>query len=210
MRLRLIRRPRHAAPSILLGALLGLAAAACAAPGPAADSPAGVVRTAVDLAAKKDLAGLKAIACVARQDTIQQLIGLPVGLGAALLPGIDVAKVVDAVRLDASGVNVGDAVISGDEATVPVSGSVNVTFDKTVMKPVIEKLMADRGTPMTSDQLDGLLAGLADYGQAVPIDQQVRVVREGGSWKACPDVPGPGSSIGLPPFLPPAAPSTAP
>ncbi len=203
-------RPRSAPFVAVLPVFLALAAVGCAATGPAADSPAGVVRTAVDLAAKKDLAGLRAIACVARQDTIQQLIGIPAGLGAALLPGVDIAKVIDAVRLDASAVKVGDAVISGDGATVPVSGSVNVTFDKTVMKPVVEKLMADRGTRMTSDQLDGLLQGLADYGQAVPIDQEVRVVREGGSWKACPDAPGPGSSIGLPPILPPAAPSAGP
>jgi len=195
---------------LVLALLFVTSMGACAAPGPAADSPAGVVRTAVDLAAKKDVASLKAVACAARQDTIQQLIGLPAGLGAAMLPGIDVAAVIDAVRLDASGVKVGAAVINGDEATVPVSGSVNVTFDKTVMKPILEKLMAARGTQMTSDQLDGLLQGLADYGQAVPIDQQVRVVREGGSWKACPDAPGPGSSIGLPPFLPPAAPSAGP
>jgi hypothetical protein len=169
--------------------------AACGASGPAPDSPSGVVTTAVARAAAKDVAGLSSLACAGQQQAIQQLISAPATLGAGLLPGIDLPTVMAAVRLDASGVKVGDAVMSGDAADVAVAGSVKVTFDKATMKPILEQMMAARGTPMSSDQLDGLLQGLADYGQDVPIDQRLHLVREQGAWRICQ------TSFGAPPFI---------
>ena len=207
-----------------------LALAGCSS-GPATDSPSGVVTTAVDLAVKKDFAGLQALACAGQQQAITNLIGLPTGLGAALLPGVDIQSVIDAVRLDASGIKVGDAIVTGDEAQVPLTGSVKVTFDQATMRPILEKLMAARGTPMASGQLDALLQGLQDYGQDVPLDQQVRLVREQGTWKICPAGPLPvpsafplpsgvpvpsgfpfpsGSSIPIPSLRPIPIPSVAP
>jgi hypothetical protein len=159
--------------------------AACGSSGPAPDSPSGVVTTAVAKAAAKDVAGLSALACAGQQQTIQQLISMPESLGAGLLPGVDLASVLAAVRLDASGVKVGDAVVAGDAADVAVSGSVKVTFDRATMKPILEKVMAARGTPMSSDQLDALLQGLADYGQDVPLNQAIHLVREQGAWRIC-------------------------
>jgi hypothetical protein len=38
---------------------------------------------------------------------------------------------------------------------------------------------------MTDEQLDALLAGLEAYGQSVPLDTDVRLVREDGAWKVC-------------------------
>lgn len=179
--------------------------AACGASGPAPDSPSGVVTTAVARAAAKDVAGLSALACAGQQQAIQQLISAPASLGAGALPGIDLPSIVAAVRLDASGVKVGDAVMSGDAADVPVSGSVKVTFDQATMKPILERVMAARGTPMSSDRLDALLQGLADYGQDVPIDQQIHLVREQGAWRICQTSLGPVPSIGFPLPLPSAS-----
>jgi len=164
--------------------------------GPAADSPAGVVRTAVDLAAKKDVAGLKALSCAGQEATIARLVGLPLDLGAAIVPGVDLQAVLDAVRLDVGGVKVGDAAVNGDEATVPVGGSLKVTFDAATMRPILEKVMAARGSSMTSDQLDALVQGLAAYGQDVPLDQKIQLVREGGAWKVCMKELGPIASPG--------------
>jgi hypothetical protein len=114
-----------------------------------------------------------------------------------------------AVRLDASSVKVGQAVVTGDEANVPVSGSVKVTFDKATMKPIVQQLMAARGTPMSSDELDALLQGLADYGQDVPIDQQLHLVREQGAWKICQSSLGPLPSIGFPISIPSVVPGAS-
>lgn len=200
---------RQRARLALVAGMLALAVAACGGAGPAPDSPAGVVTTAVGLAAAKDLAGLSALACAGQQQTIQQLLSMPASLGAGVLPGVDLPTVMAAVRLDASGVKVGDAVVSGEEAQVPVSGSVKVTFDKAAMKPIVEKLMAARGTPMSSDQLDALLKGLADYGQDVPLDQQIRLVREQGAWRICQTSLGTAPPIGSPTLPSPPAPSAS-
>jgi len=185
---------------LALALLATVLVTACGSSGPAPDSPSGVVSTAVAKAAAKDVAGLSALACAGQQQTIQQLIAVPESLGAGLLPGIDLPSVLAAVRLDASGVKVGDAIVSGDAADVTVSGSVKVTFDKATMKPILEKVMAARGTPMSSDQLDALLQGLADYGQDVPLNQPIHLVREQGTWRICqtsfapvPGLPAPSS-----------------
>ena len=38
---------------------------------------------------------------------------------------------------------------------------------------------------MSDDQLDSLLKTLATYGQDVPIEESIRLVRESGAWKIC-------------------------
>ena len=47
---------------------------------------------------------------------------------------------------------------------------------------------------MTDERMDALLKGLAAYGQAVPLDQSIRVVRENGAWKICQQVGTPAPS----------------
>jgi hypothetical protein len=188
---------RAAAPLLVVFALL---VAACGGPA-AADEATAVVKTAVDRAGAKDIAGLQALACAGRAEELKTLIGLPSQLGGVLLPGVDTSTLVDAVRLDVSGLTVGAAVVTGDAALVPVKGSLKVTFDKDAMRPILEKLLAAQGTKMSPEQLDALLSGLADYGQDLPFDQQIKVVREQGAWKVCPDLPGP-SSLPVMPGLP--------
>jgi hypothetical protein len=204
---------RSTAPFLVALALL---LAACGGPA-AADAAAAVVKTAVERAAAKDIAGLQALACAGREEQLKTLIGLPSQLGGALLPGIDTSTLVDAVRLDVSGLTVGAAVVTGETAVVPVKGSLKITFDKVAMRPVVEKLLAAQGTKMSPEQLDALLSGLADYGQDLPLDQQIKVVREQGAWKVCPDLPNPSGSPGFPglpglPGLPvvPGQPTAAP
>ncbi len=202
-----MRRPTR----LLVIGLLALFAAACGGPAPA-DEAAAVVKTAVERAGAKDLAGLQTLACAGREEQLKTLIGLPSQLGGALLPGIDTATLVEAVRLDVSGLTVGAAVVTGETALVPVGGSLKVTFDKEAMRPILEKLLAVRGTAMSQEQIDALLSGLADYGQDLPLNQQIKVVREQGVWKVCPDVPSPSSLPGFPglpglPGLPTSSPS---
>ena len=38
---------------------------------------------------------------------------------------------------------------------------------------------------MTDEQLDALLKTLEAYGQDLPLDESVRLVREDGAWKIC-------------------------
>ena len=84
-------------------------------------------------------------------------------------------------------VKAGDAVIDGDVAEVPVTGTIKVTFDAAAMRPILRQVLDQQGTTMTDEQLDALLKTLESYGQDVPVDQSVRLVREGGAWKICQD-----------------------
>lgn len=183
--------PRRSVAALLVLLLLAVVGAC----GPAAaDGPDAVVQEALAKVAAKDIDGLRALACAGQEDLIREQLGLPSALGGDLLPGLDVQALVDAVRLDVAGLSTGDPAIDGDVAQVPVSGDLKVTFDAAAMKPILRQVMEQQGTTMTDEQLDALLGTLAAYGQDVPLDTSVRLVREGGDWKICQDtVPAPPS-----------------
>ncbi len=166
-------------------ALLAMTLAACGAAGPAAGSPAAVVQAALDRLAAKDVTGLRTLACAGQENLIRDQLGIPGAIGPELLPGLDTQAVVDAVNLDTSKVHVGDSTVDGDIAQVPVTGDLGVTFDATRMRPILKQVMAAQGTTMTDEQLDALLKTLDGYGQAVPVDQSIRLILESGAWKIC-------------------------
>jgi hypothetical protein len=172
---------------VALGMLaLVLVAGACG-PGGAADGPGAVVDQALAMTAAKDVDGLRTLACAGQEDMIRDQLGLPGAVGAELLPGLDTQALIDAVRLDVSGLTAGEPAIDGDVAQVPVTGTLKVTFDAVAMKPILRQVLDQQGTTMTDDQLDALLKTLEAYGQDVPIEQSVRLLREDGAWKICQD-----------------------
>ena len=175
------RRTGLAAPLLLL---LSIVVAACGG-GAATDTPSGVVRTALDRVAAKDVDSLRALACAGQEDRIRDQLGLPDAVGAELLPGLDAQALIDAVKLDVSEVDVGEAAVDGDVAQVQVSGDITVTFDAAAMRPILRQVLEAQGATMTDAQLDALLGSLEAYGQAVPFDESIRLVREGGAWKIC-------------------------
>lgn len=168
--------------------LLAITVAACGSASPAADSPSGVVTAAMAKLAAKDIEGLRPLACAGQEDLISRQLGLA-GLGDAeqLLPGVDTQALLDAVTLDVSAVELGQATETGDVATVPVKGSVKVTFDAAALKRVLKAFMAEQGTSMTDEQLDALLKTLQQTGQDIPVDESIRLVKESGAWKICQD-----------------------
>ena len=139
------------------------------------------------MTAAKDLDGLRTLACAGQEDMIRDQLGLPGAVGADLLPGLDTQALIDALRLDVSGVDAGEPAIDGDVAQVPVTGTLKVTFDAVAMRPILRQVLEQQGTTMTDEQLDALLKTLEAYGQDVPIEQSVRLVRENGAWKICQD-----------------------
>lgn len=186
---------RHSLAAVAASLALLLAVAACA-PAAPADGPGAIVSTALAKVAAKDVDGLRTLACAGQEDLIRDQLGLPAAMGADLLPGLDTKALLDAVVLDVSKVKLGDAAIDGDVAQVPVSGTLKVTFDSVAMKPILKQLLESQGgSTMTDEQLDALLKTLEAYGQDLPLDQTVRLVRESGAWKICQDTAGaPGAS----------------
>lgn len=176
------RRPSLAGAAMVVVLLV---TAACGGGGPAGDSPAGVVRSAVDKVAAKDLDGLRSLACAGQENMIRDQLGLPAALGSQLLPGMDTQALLDAVQLDVSNLKVGEAAISGDTAQVPVSGEMNVTFDADKIRPIVRQVLESQGTTVSDAALDSMLQALQNYGQDVPLNTSVRLVRESGAWKIC-------------------------
>ena len=179
---------------VLLATTVLIAVLGGCSPSAPADEPAAVVGDALAKVAAKDLDGLRGLSCSGQAEGISNLLGLPgeIGdIGAGMLSGFDVGALLDAVRLDTSGVKAGASVIDGDTAEVPVTGTLRVTFDKDTIRPILRPLVEQQGSPMTDEQLDALLGTLEAYGQDVPLDLTLRLVREGDAWKICPDVPAP-------------------
>lgn len=161
-----------------------LAVVACGPSGPG-EGPAAVVDQALEKLAAKDVEGMRGLACAGQEDRIRDQLGLPAAIGDELLPGLDAQALLDAVRLDVSGMETGEPAIDGDVAQVPVTGTLKVTFDPEAMRPILRQVFEAQGASMTDEQLDALLNTLEAYGQDVPVDQSVRVVREDGAWKIC-------------------------
>ena len=162
-----------------------LATVIACAPGPAGDGPDAIVDQAMARLAARDLDGLGALACAGQADIVRDQLGLPGAVGGELIPGVDMDGLLDAVRFDVAGLESGEPAIEGDVAQVPVSGTLKVTFDAAAMKPILRQVLEQQGTTMTDEQLDALLTTLEAYGQDVPVDQSVRLVREAGAWRIC-------------------------
>ena len=173
---------RHLLACLAALALASLAACAPAAP---ADGPVAAVAQALDRLQAKDLDGLRALACEGQEDAVRDLLDLPAAVGSELLPGLDVDALIDAVQVDASGLEAGEPAIDGDVAQVPISGELKVTFDAAALKPILKPALEAQGRAMTDEELDTLLTSLEAYGQSVPVEQVVRLVREDGTWKVC-------------------------
>jgi len=174
----------------LVGALLALVIllAACGGGSPAADGPEAVVQDALARVAAKDLDGLRGLACAGQEDLIRDQLSLEEMVpGSDLLGGLDLDALLDAVAVDVAEVDIGIAATVGDVAQVPVSGEMKVTFNAEAMRPILRQLLESQGATMTDEQLDALLKTLESYGQDVPVDQMIRLVREGGTWKICQD-----------------------
>jgi len=174
---------RRRAPAALALAL-AVVAGACAPVAPA-DGPAATVSEALALVAEKDLDGLRALACAGQEDAIRDQLGLPDAMGGELLPGLDTGALLDAVGLDVADVELGDPAIAGDVAQVAVTGTLKVTFDADALRPLLRDVLAQQGTAMTDAQLGALLKTLEAYGQDLPLEESVRLVREDGAWKIC-------------------------
>ena len=182
----LLAAPRRRLAALAAVLALALVVAACA-PAAPTDGPGAVVNEALAKVAAKDLDGLRSLACAGQENQIRDQLGLPAAMGGDLLPGLDTNALLGAVNLDVKGVKLGDAAIDGDVAQVPVTGTLKVTFDSVAMKPLLKGVLKGQGSDMTDEQLDALLKTLETYGQDIPLDQSVRLVRESGTWKVCQD-----------------------
>jgi hypothetical protein len=174
------------APLASAALAISLVLSACTAAPPAANGPEAVVTEALAKTAVKDVEGLRGLACAGQEELVREQLSLG-GMtgGSGLLPGVDLEALLASVQVDVANVDVGTATVDGDVAQVPVEGSMKVTFDPAAIRPIIKAALEGQGQSMTDEQLDGLVKTLEALGQDVPVNQSIRLVREGEAWKIC-------------------------
>ncbi len=182
-------RPRRPLAARILSAIviLPLLIAACSG-GPGAASgndPAAVVKDALAKVAARDITGVGNLACAGQADQIKGQFDMA-GELASSIPGVDAQGLVDSVTIDTSAVTVGSPTVTGDTATVPLTGSMKVTFDKEKLRPIIKQVMeAQLGSIAIPDaQIDQFLDSMGG-GQAIPLNETVTLKQENGAWKIC-------------------------
>jgi hypothetical protein len=187
-------RPRRGVAARILATIVvvPLLLAACSGSGSplggGGGDPAAVVKDALAKAAAKDTAGLTSLACAGYADQLAEQLDMSNAFGGQI-PGVDAQALADSVQIDTSGVQVGTPTVSGDTATVPLTGTMKMNFDKEKIRPIIKQVMEAQGggVTMTDEQIDQLLDSFTGAGQGIPIDDTMTLKNEGGSWKICED-----------------------
>lgn len=164
--------------------VVSVLAGACGGTPGAGDSPTGVVRTALDRMAAKQVDQLPELACAAQRDRITEAFDLTGGM-AGLLPGLDPKALLDAVAFDVSKVVLTEGTVSGDTAEVRMTGTMGIEFDAATMREVLRPVLEGQGLPSDDASIDAMVGGLEAMAQNVPVDETVKVVREDGAWKIC-------------------------
>jgi hypothetical protein len=164
-----------------------LIAACSGSPGAASGSdPAAVVKDALAKVAAKDVNGLANLACAGQADEVRQQFDMA-GQLASAVPGANAQDIVNSISIDTSAVTIGSPTVTGDTATVPVTGTMKMTFDKEKLRPIIKQLMESQGggVQLTDEQIDAFLDQMSGSGQGVPVNETLTLKQEGGAWKIC-------------------------
>lgn len=173
---------------IRLGAVLLVAIVVSACGGSASGgNPGDTVRQAFRLVDEGNLDGLTDLACEAEKANIREQFDLGAGL-AGLPAGFDMEGLLDAINMDTSKLTIGDANIQGDSATVQLGGEIEISFDQEKMRDVMREVLEAQGQPVDDASLNLAIAAMGSFSQAVPVDETVDLVREGGAWKICGDL----------------------
>jgi hypothetical protein len=169
--------------AIVLAAALAGTLAGCS--GTSDGSPKGVVEQALRLVEDKDTDGLAALACEAQRATVVEQFDLTGLLGAALPGDVDVDALIEAIQIDASRVVVTEKSVTGDQAVVTLAGSIGMTIDEEQFKDAMRAYAQSQGIELDDAQLGTMLLMLGSYTEAIPMNLDVDLVREGGTWKIC-------------------------
>ena len=161
---------------------VAIALAACAGGGTSGD-PAAVVRQAMDLVKAGKYDEVAGLACEARRDEVAGELGFGGALADQLPPGIDAADFAAAVQVQTDELTIGEAVRTGEKATVHLEGDLKIIVDKAKMTELVQQFT---NVPIDAALLDQLIAGMSEQlAGGVPIDEDLDLVVEDGAWKIC-------------------------
>lgn len=154
------------------------------------DSPALVVRRALDRVVAHDLVAASFEVCADRRDPAD--FPFPIsGVFAPVqaLPGFDIPRTLAVIKLDATNLGVAETARDDLAAEVRVSGILVQRFDPAQVEALFRAYAAESGQRLEQPLLDETLALVSRGDVSLPVDESVRVIREGGAWKVCPFAP---------------------
>jgi len=151
--------------------------------GPGSD-PAGTVKSALDAMSSGKLDSLAQYACAAQQSSLPELLGgsgptgaLPSGFG----------DILNSMKITYQNLDVKQTNVSGDTATVHVTGNIQVSFDEAKMKEFIKQMMGASGQTVDDATINRALAAMKSQlsGAGTSLDQDITLKNEGGKWLIC-------------------------
>lgn len=164
---------------VVLGALI---LSACG--GGNGDGPTGVVENAVEAMQTLDVDKASEFFCEEQRSQMEG--SLEEGFAELEAMGLNADELLDAFKLNMKDMKYEEKSSAGDEAVVHISGSMALEFDTDKLKDFFKQAAAAAGQEVSDQELD-LVVNLFDSmaGQEVPIDGDVKVVKEDGEWLVC-------------------------
>jgi hypothetical protein len=165
-------------------ALVALLAGCGGSSGPGAD-PVGTVKDFANVVSSGEWDKIADYACAAQKDELRQQFDFSGAAGEAFA-GMNLGDIGDAIKISFANLEVKEKSREGDKATVTMTGSMKMDFNKDKMKELVKKAAEAAGQPMDDAQIDlalGMLTGLGEMSQDVNTD--LDLVNEGGKWLIC-------------------------
>jgi len=171
------------ARSLLLGAVLVMAAACGGAP--AASDPSGTVQAALGAATSGGLAKLGDYTCAAKKGDLASAFG-GVDTSALQAAGISLNDLLNALSMKFENVSTTEIAKSAAAATVHVTADLTVAFDKDKMRTIVKAMLAAQSQPVDDATLDVAMNAMsAQLSRSSKIDEDIQLVNEGGKWLVC-------------------------
>ncbi len=177
-----------------LALVLGLILIGCGeGPAPIAplpDTPGTIVDRALSSVVARDLATASTMVCVASRNPAAlpfPISGYLAPVGA--MPGYVPARTLAVIQLDASELSIGQVRRDAGSAEVRVSGVLVERFNPAEVEALFRAYSAEAGAEVDQTLLDETLANVGRGPVRLPVDENVKLILEGGAWRICPDPP---------------------
>jgi hypothetical protein len=155
-----------------------------------ADTPAEMVRRAMQAVAAHDLPSASLLVCAERRDANDfpfTISGIFEPVGA--LPDFDVARTLEIIRLDPGGLRYEEVRRAGGVAEVEVTGTLVQGFEPAEVEALFREMAADLGQPVDEALLQETLAKVSGGTVRLDVREVVAVAQEAGTWRICQPAP---------------------
>lgn len=141
----------------------------------AASSPEAAVNELFARVAANELGDLDDLVCAERIQSVQESFGELAAFG----------------RLTFSDLQVSLVSQEGDTAVVRAQGAMRIEIDEAALRDLVRQMIAAGGEEPTEEQVDSMVDFMrSSMTGEQPLDEEIRVVREGGEWLVCDDLDG--------------------